>query len=171
MRNTVLLVGLALAVIIIGTLVFMYGQNSSSQALYSPTAQNTPPTVSVPFTELARGSQSTVTARVNYLIVSTTELAKLWKMVDATTAAPVIDFSKNAVIAVFAGNQPSAGYAIAVSKIEDAQARTVTITLAKPDSTCVLAQTTTAPYEIIVVPVTSLPLAHEDIWTTSSCPH
>jgi len=154
--------GLALTTIVIGIFIFFYNGgsfiNTSSAA------------VVVPFTRIVQGDHSIVATRVNYLISSTDEFDKLWEMVDASGTPPLVDFNTHAVIAVFAGEQPTAGYAIEVSQIEDSTERTVSLTLAKPDNDCMEGQVITSPYEIVVVPTTSLPLTHEDIQTTANCP-
>jgi hypothetical protein len=123
----------------------------------------------VPFTELSRGAHSDVSTRTNYLITSTAELEKLWKMISASGKMPVIDFTKNNVAAVFAGQKMTGGYAIVVSKIMDVQDRLVTVTLTKPGSNCILTQSTTAPYQVIQLPKTSLQFTHEDQVTTTNC--
>ncbi|MEK7114185.1 MAG: protease complex subunit PrcB family protein [Patescibacteria group bacterium] len=168
MRDTLIIIGLALVTVVIGAFLYFRGNTSNASPSIAPTSQ--PSAVAVPFTPLARGNTSTVTKRVNYLITSADGLDKLWKMLDATSTPPTVDFNKNAVIAVFAGQQPTTGYAIEVSKIADLSSRLVSITLAKPDGACITGQSLTTPYEIVTVPTTSLPLAHEDISTTVSCP-
>jgi N-acetylmuramic acid 6-phosphate (MurNAc-6-P) etherase len=124
----------------------------------------------VPFTELVSGTKSSVNQRVNYLITSQDELLELWNMIDASGAPPTVDFTKDVVLALFAGEEPTNGFSISVSKIEDsASARQVIIELSQPGGSCVLAQSTTSPYEIVETSLTSLPLTHEDEATTTSC--
>ena len=168
MRDTLIIIGLAIIAVGIGTFLFLRG-NLSSASLSATATDNTPATI-VPFTKIARGNTSTVTKRVNYLISSADGLDKLWKMINATSTPPAVDFNKDAVIAVFAGEKPTTGYTIAVSKIEDSGERLVSITIANPDGNCVTGQTLTTPYELIRVPATSLPLAHTNISATASCP-
>jgi hypothetical protein len=166
-RETLIIIGIALVALVIGVVVFLSGQGgvpSTSSAV----ANTQPSAVIVPFTEITRGSKSTVTTRVNYFITSTDELNKLWKMIDATGTPPVIDFNTHAVLAVFAGKESTSS--ITVAKIEDASTRMVSIAIAKPDSACTKKPPATSLYEIVAVPVTSLPLAHEDIPTTATCP-
>ncbi len=127
-------------------------------------------TADVPFTPITRGSKSSVTERVNYLITSKEELSLLWDMINATTTEPSIDFNTQAVIAVFAGQQLVAGTDIAVAKIEDATKRLVSITIQRPEGKCSTKRATTTPFEIIKVPLTSLPLTHEDVRTAIGCP-
>jgi len=167
-KDTLILIGIALTAIAVGIAIFVSGRGSLPEASRN-VAENQPAVVSVSFTEIAHGAKSTVTTRVNYVITSMDELNKLWKMIDATGKPPTIDFTTQSVIAVFAGKEP--GSTIAVAKIEDAQTRTVSIAIAKPDSACTKKQSTVSPYEIVAVPSTSLPLAHEDLSTTVSCPN
>lgn len=160
-RDVLILTGAAIIAVGIGIFMFSSGLGDLSN--------NSSATATVPFTEIAKGSQSAVERRVNYLITSSSQFDELWKMVTATGTPPKIDFKTRSVIAVFAGQKPAAGYAIAVAKIEDTSTRVVSITLAKPSDGCMLAQSITAPYQLISVPATSLPLAHEDVSVTTTC--
>ena len=121
------------------------------------------------FTELARGQQSKVSERANYLITSEEQLSELWKMIDASSPLPEIDFDTHSVIAVFTGQEPTAGYAIEISKITDAAERTVAVMLTIPGDGCMLAQVLTSPYQIVSVPITALPLTHKDASTLVDC--
>lgn len=123
----------------------------------------------VPFTTLATGAQSAVTSRVDYLITSQDQLTQLWTLLQEPPPVPTVDFSTQVVVAVFAGQAPTTGYGIAVAEVEDASSRIVKVELTKPDGSCVLAQSTTAPYQIVELPKTSLPFTHDDIWTTKAC--
>jgi len=167
-RDTLVIIGLTLVAAIIGVSLFFYGPGGLANVWSSAGAGDTA-AIEVPFTELAQGSQSSVATRVNYLITSASQLGELWKMTDATGTPPAVNFNTHAVIAVFAGQQPTAGYSIEVSKVEDTAVRMVTVTLTKPGDGCILAQTVTAPYELISVPVGTLPPAHEDISTAVDC--
>jgi hypothetical protein len=160
--------GFAIAVIIVGISIFIRG-GGGQVASPSVATEALPVAVAVPFTELARGMQSDVKTRVNYLITSAEGLEKLWEMIDAAGTPPAVDFKKESVIAVFAGEKPTTGYAIEVVKVEDAIARTVSITLTKPGGSCVVGQAITAPYQVITVPLTTRSFAHEDVSTTTGC--
>jgi len=167
-QERLIIIGVALVAICIGVYLFLNGNFSSTTPL--PAVSDTQPTaVAVPFTPLLRGTYSNVTSRVNYFITSSDQLNELWKMINATTTPPKVDFEKNAVIAVFAGQQPSTGYAIQVSKVVDSSARLVSITIAKPDDACAKGKSLTTPYELVTIPTTSLPLAHEDLSATTKC--
>ena len=163
-RETLILIGVALLVGI-GVPVFFLARNASSPIIITDVP---PVVVPVPFTKLTEGTQSVVVRRVNYVLTSPTELNELWKVVDAPGKPPKVNFKTHAVIAVFAGQEASAS--IAVAKIEDAHTRMVSIAIAKPDGPCAQVSPPASPYEIVVVPTTSLHLTHEDISTTVSCP-
>ena len=156
----------AIIALLIEVAVLTYGPNGT---LTQTSPANLAGTGPVPFTELAHGTLSTVSTRANYLITSSAELLALWAIIDAPGQTPTVDFTKNNVIAVFAGNEPAAGYSIKVSQIEDAQSRMVTVSLTKPGGSCLPAQPATSPYQVIELPKTTLPLAHEDTTVTTSC--
>jgi len=147
------------------------GGIGTSNSLFATSASsNSQQTAAIPFTKITSGTESKVRMRVNYLITSADELRQLWGMVSATGTPPAVDFKKNAVIAVFAGEQPTVGHVIEVSKIEDSTVRNVSLTIMKPDTNCMVAQTVTAPYEIVAMPATALPLTHQDTLTVNKCP-
>jgi hypothetical protein len=167
-QETFIVIGVAIAAVAAGV-VFLLPDLGNLSNVYPAAVPSQPAASIVPFTRIAQGSQSEVTKRVNYLIVSPVQMEKLWKLTDMTNPPPPIDFKTHAVIAVFAGEKSTTGYTISVSRIEDSGERMVSVALVKPDVACMTGQSLTYPYEIVVVPVTSLPLAHKDITTTASC--
>lgn len=164
-RDILIILGVLLVAVAIGVIV-MLGQNQSPAPGRPAPATSQLAAVAVPFETLAQGEKSKVAARVNYAITSADELAKLWALIDATGTPPTVDFSTKTVLAVFADKGPSAN--IAVVKITDADARTVAVTIAEPDASCAK-KAVVSPYEIVVVPATSLPLTHEDKVLPVSC--
>ena len=127
------------------------------------------PGTPVAFTEIAKGDQSKVMTRDNYLVTTPEQMAKLWSLVAVEGPAPTVDFSKNDVIAVFAGKEPSAGYTIHVTRVTDGAERMVTVELATPGPSCSAARTVTTPFQILLLPKTARTLTHTDIATTTSC--
>jgi hypothetical protein len=137
-----------------------------------PTPPRPPVTSGTPvgFIALYSGEQSSITTRTNYVITTADELRALWKLIETNGAAvPTIDFTKDVIIAVFAGEKPTTGYSVAVTKITDTQERTVTIELKAPGPTCLAGEAVTTPFEILQVSRTELPLTHEDTATTTGC--
>ncbi len=137
-----------------------------------PRAPSAPPASSTPvaFHEIGGGDTSAITERHNYLITSKDELAELWQLTDARGPLPAVDFKKQDVIAVFAGQEPTAGYAIAVASVRDApRARVVAVTITEPGATCLLAPAPTSPYELLVLAKSSLPYTHQDTAATVGC--
>jgi PrcB C-terminal len=168
MKNMMSIVGVALLVVAVGAGVFFFSREAAPTS--APIVETKQVAVEVPFTELARGAQSTIDKRTNYIITSPEQFRDLWGLVGAKGRIPDVDFSKSAVAAVFAGEQPTGGYGIAVSRVEDTSARKVLVTLTQPDNGCALKKATTTPYQIVELPNTTLQLTHEDISTTTGCP-
>ena len=168
MRDKIIFIGVSVVAVVAGTLVFLYGNgNLSRQSAEVESAQ--PAAVIVPFTKLMEGPQSAVSTRVNYLITSEKQLKDIWGMINATGTPPVIDFKMHTVLALFAGQKSTAGYAISALEVKDTDKRIVTISLTNPGEGCMLAQAVSAPFAIAVVPATSLPFTHEDVVTTKDC--
>src|SRR3989344_5811976 len=163
-RDFIGIIIVAAIAIAIGVYMFYSGQDVSSTF-----PNNQQSAVIVPFTALAEGPRSKVESRVNYLIDTQEELAELWKFLEEPPPVPTVDFKTKVVAAVFAGEVPTSGYDIAVIEVQDADKRVVKIELIKPDESCILAQSLTAPYQVIELPKTSLPFTHADTWTTKVC--
>jgi hypothetical protein len=162
-----MILGFAVAALAVGiALITHTGPASTGQA---PATANSTEAVSVPISEVVHGIHSTVSKRANYLITSQTGFLALWALIDAGTQPPNIDFSKNDIIAVFTGDEPTAGFDITVSQVEDSQSRMVTVLVTKPGSSCLPKESSTSPYQIIELPKTTLPLSHQDQEHTTSC--
>lgn len=127
------------------------------------------PAVTQRYEPLASGTAASVELRANYVITTQADLAKLWQMIPDAPAQPDVDFSKYDVLAIFAGQKPTAGYKVSITKITDDDKRTVYITLSSPDATCLLAQSLTSPYEIVKVAHSDLPLTHVDTDARVGC--
>jgi hypothetical protein len=126
----------------------------------------------VSFTPVAQGEASSVPMRVNYIVTSPDEFAMLWQALGATSTPPTVDFSAQSVLAVFAGAVPEAR--IVIDKIQDLKTvgeRLVSITITRPQETCAMKEASTSPYEVVVVPATSLQVTHEDSVTVTTCPN
>lgn len=168
MRDKIIIIGVAVLAIVISVLIFLSGSGATTNSDLITSEPNNPVTaVAVPFTKLVGGTKSNIAVRANYLITSPSELGELWAIIDAKGNPPEVDFSKQAVLAVFAGKESTSS--IAIAKIEDTEARMVSISIIRPEGICAQKATATSPYEIAVVPISSLPLTHEDVLTTTKC--
>jgi|CXWL01.1.fsa_nt_gi hypothetical protein len=153
-------------VAILGTIFFLnYAPNNQKEVRLF--LENKPTVTAVPFTKLIQGAHSSVTRRVNYFVTSQTELEQVWKMIRATGTLPKINFKTTAVIAIFAGSEVTSE--ISVTKIEDSDSRLVSIALTKPSGTCENTKQKLSAYQIVTVPMTSLPLAHKDAFVATTC--
>jgi len=166
MRDVFIVLGAGIIVVAIGIAVLA----PEDKSMQDPVAGTVPATrTSVSAQELAHGERSTVVRRTNYLINSTSELSEVWNMIETDAQQPEVDFTRNSVVAVFAGKKPTAGHDIEVTKVEDGIVRKVFLKLTSPGVSCLLAQSLTQPYQIIEIPKTSLAYAHEDTAITESC--
>jgi hypothetical protein len=167
MRDKLIVAGLTIIIAGIGISLFLRNSRDLTFQILSASTSATS-SVSVPFTKLAQGTESSIMLRTNYLITSQTELDDLWKLVGASSTPPQVAFEKQSVLAVFAGKEPSV--AIAVSKVEDMNVvRLVSVTLLQPEPTCPQPSGHASSYELVVVPATTLGLAHADTVTTLGC--
>ena len=168
MRDKIIFAVVAVIAVIVGALVFVSGRGNFSKSSPSASGYSNETATAVPFTKLAQGTQSSVSTRTNYLITSPGQLDELWKMIDATGTPPAVDFNTKAVLAVFAAKQSSTS--IKIAKIEDTTQRVVSISIAVPDGSCAKNAPAVAPYELVAVASTTLPITHEDIPTIVNCP-
>jgi hypothetical protein len=83
---------------------------------------------------------------------------------------PDVDFTKEIVVALLAGVHPTAGYAIAASKVE-AYARHIVVDVVStaPGESCAVDGVLTAPRSFVVVPERSKEIAFHEIGETMGC--
>lgn len=165
-KDLLILAGISIGAIALGSVLFIYGYNSS-ESLASGNASS----------ELAvvtRGINAPVVARKNFVIKNEKDLKKLWAFLygdtPTTPKLPSVDFSRQEVIAVFAGEKPTGGYVISVSGIKNSSnQRVVVVTIDEPDPACNSKKEQTSPYEIVTIPSSTLPLTHKDTVMTKTC--
>lgn len=166
MRNALILAACALLAVAVGIVIYLMSARTAGIIVHNASSSSTV----VPAELLVAGAHSAIDERVNYLITSPAEFNELWNLVQATTSMPDVDFSTHAVLAVFAGQEPTAGYAIGVAKVEDSSSgRMVTVSLTKPGTGCMTAEVVTTPFALVLVPKTALPLSHQDVSAISTC--
>jgi hypothetical protein len=176
MKDLLLIVGMLIIAGAIGAYLYFYTPASLHTGPYAaPSAVTSMATSSaysvVSFDTLELGTQASTTARGYYAASDADGLAKLWAIAFGKKATvPAIDLATSQVIGVFAGMEPTGGYAIEVSKVVDSStARTVYVTLVTPGPKCMSTEQITSPYELITLPASTLPLAHVDATSTRDC--
>jgi hypothetical protein len=169
MNKTLTIGALCLLAIIVGALFYFHPFSSSPWG----GTQGGGKEAEVHFMKLDEGtSASTIGVRKNYAFYEKAEFADLWhKIHGQNSTPPLVDFSKEYVIGVFAGTEPTAGYRIAVTRIVDTAAqRSVAIAIEAPGAGCTPKMATTSPYQFITVPFTGPEeLTHEDTQVTKDC--
>lgn len=169
-KDLTVLGGISIVAIIIGSVLFFYGEGVLSGTSNVNSNVNSPAVLSV----ITRGTNAPVTSRKNFLISNASDLHKLWVFLygnaSNTPPLPDIDFSREEVVAVFAGEKPTAGYEISVAGIHDTNnKRIVAVTIQTPGASCTVPGFQTSPYEIVTVPTSSLPFTHKDVIKTQPC--
>lgn len=110
-----------------------------------------------PFTTLARGTHSGITAQEAALITSLAEWEALWRRhasrFDPPPALPPVDFSRSSVVALFAGERPTGGYSLHIADAAlQGESLRVTAVEMRPAPDRTVTQAVTQPYHIIAVP-------------------
>jgi len=177
MRDLLIIIGMCVAAVAVGTWLYFYvpftefGSPQATEIKEASAEVMVPENTPVSFVEIAHGSNATgITARKNYAIYSADEFEKIWKQTDSTKKVPAVDFTKQYVIAVFAGVVPTGGYTISVSDVMDiGDARSVAIHIEKPGKGCVVTTAQSSPYQIVTVPLSGGSLSHTDTESEVDC--
>jgi hypothetical protein len=109
----------------------------------------------VHMTRIERGTDSGVTERLAKAITTQAEWSDLWKRHKSTVVPapelPSVDFSKNTVLAVFAGQKNSGGYSITVTGVIPAGSDKVRVVVDEnsPPEGAMTTQALTQPFDII----------------------
>lgn len=151
-------------------LIVVYVKNSRDVAVQAQDTSIAPNGYgSVSFSEITSGSRSNARSRVNYLITSDEGLEKLWKMLDTVVPPPDVDFKKNQVIVVFAGERQGSGHEIRVTRVLDGDIRDVTVESSEPATDCEILEGITSPYQVVMISATDLDLTHKDVSVKKNC--
>lgn len=175
MKNLVIIGSLCVLALLIGGVVYWKSTDTALNVRGAiPTPENAGKEVSFKILSTGENAKS-VTVRKNYAIYDAGEFASFWKKAHGADAkVPSVDFTKNYVIAVFAGTVSSSGYSISVSKITDTEsARSVAVVIEEPGEDCDVIEEQTHPFQFVSVEVTDVEaLSHTDVWQKKTCaPH
>ena len=177
MRNTLFVLALCIVAILVGLFLFFYnpkdltGRQAGDQSAQVATAPLTATPVTFSVLEVGGNAQE-ADERKNVAARDQESFERVWKMAHGAQemAMPTMDFSKEYVVGVFAGQKSSGGYAIAVTGVEDmGDERTISVTITAPGENCMVTQALTAPYQLIRVPVSAHSLKASDTVVTTAC--
>ncbi len=80
---------------------------------------------------------------------------EVYKNLDQMPRIPVVDFTKNSVIAVFIGPRNNGGFMVAIDSINDgSNSISVNVTETTPGKNCVVTEAATKPFTIVKIPKT-----------------
>jgi hypothetical protein len=121
------------------------------------TTKTTKPVVSPPVVEprkedykiIAEGANAKLEEPFLFVARDAKTYAQLQSIVENLPDASTVDFTKESVVAAFAGTKPTAGWEVLIRRLSDK----VLIDLNEPRKDMITAQVLTAPYKIAVVPV------------------
>ncbi len=106
----------------------------------------------VAFTTVARGGDSQITEPREAIARSADEWRTLWSAHSAERL-PTIDFSRFAVVGVFLGTRPTAGYAVEIVRVQSqGVVTTVEYRERRPAPDALNLQVLTMPYHLVRIP-------------------
>lgn len=104
------------------------------------------------FRTIDKGAQSDIDSPRQTVARTAAEWTALWKAHDAKPA-PVVNFDREIVVALFMGSRPTAGYSVAIVAVtEHDGALVVTYKETAPPPGAITAQILTFPYHIVALP-------------------
>jgi hypothetical protein len=123
---------------------------------------------------LASGQMSGIRAKEYAVVQTAEELAALWERHCPEGACgkgpPAVEFTTATVLALFMGERPSAGYAIAAEAVEEgATGAIVRVLLKTPGTTCITAAVLTTPFQLLQVPPLTMPVTFIERTVTFEC--
>lgn len=106
---------------------------------------------------LTQGWQSGIEARREVVVRDAGSFRALWAGHVAGRSPPpplpAVDFSRELVVAVFAGAQPTGGYSLSPPSLEIGRGRTlVRFVLKRPGPNCLSTQVVTQPFAMVRIP-------------------
>ena len=132
-------------------------QNNSSDELSSR--------IPLPMRTLSQVSNSRImTSR--YVVAQDLEsFRQLWiEHAGSEESMPMVDFSKEMVVAAFMGEQPSGGFALNISEVAEASGRLqIRLNRSQPGPEQMVIQMLTAPAHLVAIPRRDLPIDFEGI--------
>jgi hypothetical protein len=115
-----------------------------------------------------KGATSGITAPRTVAIQSEEEWLALWKEHVAGQVPPLplpnVNFARYTVVGVFAGNKPTAGFSIVITRIQfKPDGVHVAYHEVAPDPSMAVADVVTQPFELRIIPHKNLPITFEEV--------
>ena len=102
---------------------------------------------------IAKGPMSGVIEARQAIVRSAEEWRTLWAEHAGTRELPPVDFTREIVVAVFAGSRPTAGYDVEVLGVRsEGDATVVEYREHRPGRDAITAQVMTSPFAIVAIP-------------------
>ena len=116
-------------------------------------AARVPPLPAVPFRTVAKGEDSATSRRQSLTIRGEQRWHKAWDQLGDGDEPPDVDFTREMLIAVTQGRQPSGGHEIRITRIEPTGAGwLVSVVEKEPAPGCPAGGVITSPYHVVRVP-------------------
>ena len=109
----------------------------------------------VNFQTVDQGAYSSKFSSARFAVHNEDDWKLLWKSAFKNkqgTTAPILDFSKYTLIAVFQGEKNTGGYAIEIVDIQESDILTIKVKEAVPAPGAIVTQAITSPYHIVSIP-------------------
>jgi hypothetical protein len=127
-----------------------------------------------PVDTLASGSFSAIDQPQQTVLHDAAAYAALWTLhaahEDPPAVAPVVDFAKDTVAAVFAGSQPNGGVTLTATDLKrEGAGWRLRLELRKPGPDCIVTQVMTQPWALVRIPGSSQTVSVDIRETERSC--
>jgi hypothetical protein len=114
----------------------------------------------VPFVSIGEGTASGIADPREVVVRSEQEWKTLWRQhAPSVPLPPPVDFTKEIVVGVFAGQRPTAGYRVEIFRVErESRGLSVVYRVEGPAKDAMLAQMLTQPFKLVRLPGLGLPV-------------
>ena len=113
----------------------------------------------LPFVSIGQGTASGVIDRREVVVQSEQQWQKLWNEHAPGAPPPPIDFTKELVVGVFAGQLPTAGYRVEIVRVErESGGLSIVYRIESPAKDAMVAQVLTQPFHLVRLPRLGLPV-------------
>jgi hypothetical protein len=115
-----------------------------------------------PSSTIFSGNNGASSTESELLVTDTNTFAVYWQVFRPQETPPAVDFTRQAVIVLLAGQKPTAGYSIHVSQLEDKPDQFVIhYRVENPPSGAITAQILTSPWFMQIIPKPSKPVVFQ----------